>query len=283
MSRITVFDYPPGAHQRRHGPSGYADYASYRDWLRDDFCFRCVFCLRREQWDRRLAAFHIDHFIPQHADPSKGLEYGNLLYVCASCNSVKGELAVPNPCDVNYGECLQIRDDGSIEALNPIGRSVVGLLALDDPDATRYRKLILDTLRVLRTGDDQRVYEEWIRFPSDLPDLSRKQAPAGNSRPQGIADSWFARRVRGELPRFILINKRIGTINADRAGLAFRNQVEMHEGRRGSSGGMAGRHPRSVRRRLIAPAPANDRTIRSDGRSEQLFHPRHGGRALCAG
>lgn len=44
------FNYPDAPHRRRHGPRGYADYASYRPWLRDEFTFRCVYCLLREQW-----------------------------------------------------------------------------------------------------------------------------------------------------------------------------------------------------------------------------------------
>ncbi|MCY2987063.1 MAG: hypothetical protein NTY19_04245 [Planctomycetota bacterium] len=43
------------------------------------------------------------------------------------------------------------------------------------------------------------AYIEWMQFPSDLPDLSSKPAPR-NSRPQGITESWFARKRRGELP-----------------------------------------------------------------------------------
>ncbi len=44
----TPFRYPDGPHQRRHGPRGYASYESYRPWLRDEFAFRCVYCLTRE-------------------------------------------------------------------------------------------------------------------------------------------------------------------------------------------------------------------------------------------
>ena len=200
MSRVTVFDYPHTQHVRRHGPSGYADYDSYRDWLRDEFSFRCVFCLRREQWDRCLATFHIDHFVSQHAEPEKSLDYDNLLYVCASCNSVKGSLTVPDPCEVKYGECLRVLDDGRIDALNPTGQLLVGLLALNAPDATKYRMLVLNTIRILSGAEDQATYREWVRFPDDLPDLSRKKAPGGNTRPDGVADSWFAKRARGELP-----------------------------------------------------------------------------------
>ena len=40
-----IFDYPAPQEKRRHGPSGYRNYESYRPWLRDEFDFRCVYCL----------------------------------------------------------------------------------------------------------------------------------------------------------------------------------------------------------------------------------------------
>lgn len=49
----TPFIYPAVPHVRRHGPMGYADVTSFRPWLRDEFSFRCVYCLLREQWDWR--------------------------------------------------------------------------------------------------------------------------------------------------------------------------------------------------------------------------------------
>jgi hypothetical protein len=36
---MTAFTYPAEPHRRRHGPQGYADAASYRPWLRDEFAF----------------------------------------------------------------------------------------------------------------------------------------------------------------------------------------------------------------------------------------------------
>ena len=81
------FEYPKQLHSRRHGPDGYRDYESYRDWLRDEFMFRCVYCLDREQWNGREAGFHIDHFIPVAMNESRRLDYDNLLYACASCNT----------------------------------------------------------------------------------------------------------------------------------------------------------------------------------------------------
>jgi hypothetical protein len=44
---------------------------------------------------------------------------------------------------------------------------------------------------------------EWKRmmgFPEDLPNLRRKNPPDGNSRPEGITESWYEQRQRDELP-----------------------------------------------------------------------------------
>ena len=78
------FEYPAMPHQRRHGPIGYADYASYRPWLRDEFDFKCVYCRRREVWGQLFAEFAIDHFEPVAIRPEQKSHYTNLLYVCAA-------------------------------------------------------------------------------------------------------------------------------------------------------------------------------------------------------
>ncbi len=43
-----IFDYPEPRLERIHGPAGYSTYESFRPWLRDEFTFRCVYCLKRE-------------------------------------------------------------------------------------------------------------------------------------------------------------------------------------------------------------------------------------------
>ena len=47
---IDPFPYATDTHMRRHGPVGYSSYKAYKDWLRDEFAFRCVYCLFREKW-----------------------------------------------------------------------------------------------------------------------------------------------------------------------------------------------------------------------------------------
>lgn len=70
-----LFEYPSAAVSRHHGPSGYVDWASYKPWLRDEFLFRCVYCLSRERWKPEgQDAFSVDHVVPQstktaRADP----------------------------------------------------------------------------------------------------------------------------------------------------------------------------------------------------------------------
>ena len=68
------FTYPAAPHTRRHGPRGYADYESYRPWLRDEFAFRCVYCLLREAWGPPKGAYALDHFLPVAARPDLALE-----------------------------------------------------------------------------------------------------------------------------------------------------------------------------------------------------------------
>src|SRR5258705_12047891 len=100
---MNPFEYPPAPHVRKHGPCGYADDASFRPWLRDEFAFRCVFCLRREQWGRVTAEFAIDHFQPVSLKPQLAIEYANLLYACATCNCRKSDRSVPDPTQTLVG------------------------------------------------------------------------------------------------------------------------------------------------------------------------------------
>ena len=88
---MTPFSYPPTPHVRRHGPQGYADYASFRPWLRDEFTFKCAFCLLREQWGRARGTFHLDHFHATAQLPYERLTYENLLYCLRHVQRGEGE------------------------------------------------------------------------------------------------------------------------------------------------------------------------------------------------
>ncbi len=177
-----VFAYPGEPHRRRHGPFGYTSYESYRDWLRDEFSYRCVFSLLREQWLGRKAHFDIDHLEPQSSRQDLVCEYDNLLYVTHRVNLVRGKRPLPDPGKVALGKCLAVDPDtGDIRALNDVGGRIISILKLDSPDATTDR---LKWLRILRCAaqNDEELFRQLIGYPTDLTDLSKTKVE-GNSRP----------------------------------------------------------------------------------------------------
>ncbi len=135
------FLYPAEPHVRRHGPQGYADYASYLPWLRDEFSFRCVYCLLRESWGRVRGVYAIDHFLATARRPTKIADYDNLLYACATCNTAKGARSVPDPLAVLTSPEVRIAEDGTIHADSVEAARLIELLGLDSPQSTEFRML----------------------------------------------------------------------------------------------------------------------------------------------
>jgi hypothetical protein len=192
------YAYPTTPHIRRHGPGGWSDYQKYRPWLRDEFTFRCVYCLDREVWRDMRERMHIDHFQAQALRKDLKCEHTNLLYLCPACNSQKSDSILPNPCGIGLGECLQVHIDGRIEAKTCDGHVLIDVLALDDPRTVERRRRIIGTLRSL-AETNWPIFVDWMRFPEDLPDLTRVPPPH-NLKPDGIAESCFEKRKRGALP-----------------------------------------------------------------------------------
>lgn len=193
------FEYPTAPHVRRHGPDGYKNYSSFRDWLRDEFTFRCVYCLHREQWYSRSGTFHIEHSTPVAVNPGGKCVYANLLYACATCNLAKLDiLSVPDPCKVAFGDCLSIQANGTVRALNADGRKLCDVLLLNSKPNVDHRRQWMRILKIVEASD-QSLYEELMGFPQDIPDLRNKRAPQ-NSKPGGVKNCYFAKRERGELP-----------------------------------------------------------------------------------
>lgn len=190
------FQYPEFAHVRRHSPMGYSDYASYLPWLRDEFTFRCVYCLIRERW--YLAPMNIDHFLPVSHRPDLANRYDNLLYACSRCNGAKAAHHLPDPTVVLLRGAVRAQRDGLLEATTAEARRLIRILGLN----TRpYRELRLVWLGILGLAKqyDPALFARLMGYPADLPDLSALKPPDGNTRPEGIAQSYHARRERGEL------------------------------------------------------------------------------------
>lgn len=194
----TPFIYPSAPHVRRHGPMGYADYASYRPWLRDEFSFRCVYCLIREQWGRVRGVYDIDHFLPVVNHVGLALDYDNMLYVCATCNSAKGSREVPDPLLVLTSPNVHVGEDGVMQAATPEAARLIKLLGLNGKLAVEFRLLWIGIVALAAKGDND-LYRQLMAYPSELPDLGSLKPPGGNSRPDGVTASLFAQKLRNEL------------------------------------------------------------------------------------
>ena len=192
------FNYPHSTHSPRHGPFGYADYSSYRPWLRDEFAFRCVYCLKREQWGRVTGEFDLDHYIPQALSALEVLEYENLRYACRTCNSVKSDIVLPDPALHLTSEDVRILPDGMIEGRTIDARRLIDILDLNSPKATEWR-LIWIRIVALAHEHDRPLYRQLMGFPEDLPNLFRLR-PGGNRRLEGVATCYFAKKQAGVLP-----------------------------------------------------------------------------------
>jgi hypothetical protein len=192
------FTYPAVPHERRPGPRGYADYESYRPWLRDEFAFRCVYCLIREVWGPFKGVYALDHFLPVASRPDLALDSDNLLYGCVSCNLSKGRLETPDPLSCLLDPVVQVSEEGTIHASTPPARKLIDLLGLNRPRLREFRELWISIVR-LAERCDRDLLRRLLGYPADLPDLSALRPPGGNARPAGVAQSHFARRQRGEL------------------------------------------------------------------------------------
>jgi hypothetical protein len=198
-----VFAYPSVAHVRRHGPRGYVDDEHYKPWLRDEFGYRCVYCRCREVWfpdgDRN---FSVEHLRPTSLAPHGLTRYDTLVYACCQCNAARGATLLPlDPCG-SLSEHLEVSSKGTITGLTPAGEELIRICRLDRPNLTAYRCLILDSLTLLyrkREPEAGALLGRYLGYPANLPDLDALRPPNGNSRTEGITDSAFERRRRGEL------------------------------------------------------------------------------------
>ncbi len=194
-----IFDYPNRRKERRHGPAEYASYKSYRPWLRDEFDFRCVYCLKRETWGQVTGEFELDHFEPQSINPQRQRDYFNLLYSCRRCNSVKRDQTVGDPLRLLHSENVATLPDGSLQTQHVNSRRLILQLDLNSPRLNLWRVMWMRIV-ALAAERDADLHEQLVGFPNDVPDLSKLRPPT-NNRKEGITESCFSRRQSGNLPK----------------------------------------------------------------------------------
>lgn len=193
-----IFGYPESRLERAHGPAGYSSYESFRPWLRDEFTFRCAYCLKRETWGQVTGEFELDHFEPQSLAPERTFDYFNLVYACRRCNAVKLDQSIDDPLSLLASDVVAVLPDGTLHSGSPEVKLLIQQIDLNSPTLRRWRVMWMRIVD-LANGRDLTLYHQLTGFPEDLPDLGRLRPPR-NSRPEGIEISWHAKRQRGLLP-----------------------------------------------------------------------------------
>ncbi|NQT15164.1 MAG: HNH endonuclease, partial [Planctomycetes bacterium] len=165
---------------------------------RDEFVFRCVYCLKRETWGQVTGEFDLDHFEPQSVNPGRQLDYLNLLYACRRCNAVKRDQTVADPFRLLHSERVATRPDGSLQTPDRETLRLVQQLDLNSPRLKKWRVMWMRIVTLAEQRDAD-LYLHLVGFPENLPDLS-KLRPPHNRRKEGLGECSIARRRRGELP-----------------------------------------------------------------------------------
>jgi len=155
--------------ERRHGrldnpfPRDGSNYQRFRQHLRDEFEFTCVYCLWRETWCMGDTAFEIDHFLPSKPNQKISKEerrsrqkYSNLFYACRRCNRLKSNsipkfLVDKNPNQMPLGTVLRVLRTGYIEAIDfsPEGEAYIELFQLNDSLLTERRRHVIERFQHL--------------------------------------------------------------------------------------------------------------------------------------
>lgn len=203
----SVFDYPDNQRTRRHAPRGYKTFRAFKPWLRDEFDFRCVYCLCREVWEPNgHNGFSVEHIIPRSLAPELLCVYENLAYACCTCNSAREDAILPIDLSLDsLAEHIELSERGDVVAQTPQGAKLIEILQLNRPSLVDFRirlKSLLGWLTGLESPTAEIIASEWLAFPENLPNLALSRPPQGNERPHGLAETAFERRRRGTMPKF---------------------------------------------------------------------------------
>lgn len=98
------------------------------------------------------------------------------------------------------GHHLEVNEVGIVIGLTSIGQDYIDLCQLNRATLVNFRLRVLRILNLLDEGIDPELMEvalEFFQLPKQLPDLS-KLHPKENKRPEGIAQSYFAKAQRGD-------------------------------------------------------------------------------------
>ena len=105
---------------------------------------------------------------------------------------------MPDPGEALTSRNVRVYPDGTVVGVTDNAERIIRVLCLNSPAWKRWRRTWIRIIE-LAEENDPRLFRELMGYPRDLPDLRLCRAPE-NRRPEGIVESFFERRKRGELP-----------------------------------------------------------------------------------
>ena len=129
---------------------------TYKDWkdiLRVEGRYQCVYCTISEGRFGGLRNFHVEHYRPKSKYAAHENSIANLFYACAICNSFKGSdwpgdpakdfsnAAYPDPSACCYSEFLSVDGHGLVGSSVVAGKFIVERLYLNRPQLVNARGL----------------------------------------------------------------------------------------------------------------------------------------------
>lgn len=112
---------------------------------------------------------------------------------------MKLAVVIPDPLAELLAGAVSVDADGKIVTRTPGAERIVELLDLNSDDEIETRAQLIELIALLAEVRPE-LYRKWMSYPADLPDLYGLKPPGGNTRPEGVEQSHFARKQRGELP-----------------------------------------------------------------------------------
>jgi hypothetical protein len=150
-------------HIRTLQPPEFNIYRKFKEWVRKEFFYNCIYCNANEPERGSKSNFAVEHYLPKGVAQFKHLEteYSNLYYACSVCNGYKGTYyangfvkllgkVIVNPCDHDIDLHIDKRQY-KWQGISTEGQFTVSKLRLDSKaNQTRIkdREVILQIIKV---------------------------------------------------------------------------------------------------------------------------------------
>jgi len=147
----------------------YANYTSFKPYIREDFNKRCGYCDDLDLFHGGVRGYQIDHFRPHSIAKFTHLKeaYSNLIYSCPFCNRAKWhkwkENGFIDPCENLYDEHLARCGNGKLKYKSLRGKYIYENLNL----YLQRHEVLWSIERIQEQKKELKTYLKKLDFKSD--------------------------------------------------------------------------------------------------------------------